>query len=277
MIKLENVSFSYGGAQALDNISLEIENGKIYAVIGRTGSGKSTLVKHFNGLLKPQRGRVLVDGRDISEKNTDMKAVRSKIGLVFQYPEQQLFAETVFDDIAFGPRNLRLGEQEVRKRVEEAAKSVSINEELLEKSPFSLSGGEKRRVAIAGVLAMGPKTLVLDEPSAGLDQAARRGLSALIIKIHHGDPENTIVFVSHSMEEAATADCIFVLSGGHLIAEGSPNEIFSQTEMLKDAGLSLPRSAELIAKLRSRGIPVGDAYTPKTAAAAIAECMKKRK
>lgn len=275
MLKLDNVSFSYGsGVPALENISLDIENGKIYAVIGRTGSGKSTLIRHFNGLLRPQRGRVLVDGEDISKKNTDMKAVRSRIGLVFQYPEQQLFAETVFDDIAFGPRNLGLDGEEIKKRVKEAAAAVSLSEELFKKSPFSLSGGEKRRAALAGVLAMKPQTLVLDEPSAGLDPGARRELSELIAKIHDEDPENTIVFVSHSMEEAASAEHIFVLGGGRLIAEGTPDEIFSQPELLRGTGLSLPRSAELIMKLQKRGIPVRSAYTPETAAEEIAEYLK---
>lgn len=275
MLKLDNVSFSYGsGVPALENISLDIENGKIYAVIGRTGSGKSTLIRHFNGLLRPQRGRVLVDGEDISKKNTDMKAVRSRIGLVFQYPEQQLFAETVFDDIAFGPRNLGLDGEEIKKRVKEAAAAVSLSEELFKKSPFSLSGGEKRRAALAGVLAMKPQTLVLDEPSAGLDPGARRELSELIAKIHDENPENTIVFVSHSMEEAASAKHIFVLGGGRLIAEGTPDEIFSQPELLRGTGLSLPRSAELIMKLQKRGILVRSAYTPETAAEEIAEYLK---
>ena len=275
MLKLDNVSFSYGsGVPALENISLDIENGKIYAVIGRTGSGKSTLIRHFNGLLRPQRGRVLVDGEDISKKNTDMKAVRSRIGLVFQYPEQQLFAETVFDDIAFGPRNLGLDDEEIEKRVKEAAAAVSLSEELFKKSPFSLSGGEKRRAALAGVLAMKPQTLVLDEPSAGLDPGARRELSELIAKIHDENPENTIVFVSHSMEEAASAEHIFVLGGGRLIAEGTPDEIFSQPELLRGTGLSLPRSAELIMKLQKRGIPVRSAYTPEAAAVEIAEYLK---
>lgn len=278
MLKLDGVSFSYGsGVPALDDISIDIENGKIYAVIGRTGSGKSTLIRHFNGLLRPQRGRVLVDGENISKKNTDMKAVRSRIGLVFQYPEQQLFAETVFDDIAFGPRNLGLDDGEIEKRVKEAAAAVSLSEELFGKSPFSLSGGEKRRTALAGVLAMKPQTLVLDEPSAGLDQGARRELSKLIAKIHDENPENTIVFVSHSMEEAASAEHIFVLGGGRLIAEGTPDEIFLQPELLRDAGLSLPRSAELIMKLQKRGIPVRSAYTPETAASEIAKSLEKER
>lgn len=278
MLKLDKVSFSYGsGVPALDDISIDIENGKMYAVIGRTGSGKSTLIRHFNGLLRPQRGRVLVDGENISKKNTDMKAVRSRIGLVFQYPEQQLFAETVFDDIAFGPRNLGLDDGEIEKRVKEAAAAVSLSEELFGKSPFSLSGGEKRRTALAGVLAMKPQTLVLDEPSAGLDQGARRELSKLIAKIHDENPENTIVFVSHSMEEAASAEHIFVLGGGRLIAEGTPDEIFLQPELLRDAGLSLPRSAELIMKLQKRGIPVRSAYTPETAASEIAKSLEKER
>ncbi len=278
MLKLDGVSFSYGsGVPALDDISIDIENGKMYAVIGRTGSGKSTLIRHFNGLLRPQRGRVLVDGENISKKNTDMKAVRSRIGLVFQYPEQQLFAETVFDDIAFGPRNLGLDGGEIEKRVKEAAAAVSLSEELFGKSPFSLSGGEKRRTALAGVLAMKPQTLVLDEPSAGLDPGARRELSKLIAKIHDENPENTIVFVSHSMEEAASAEHIFVLGGGRLIAEGTPDEIFLQPELLRDAGLSLPRSAELIMKLQKRGIPVRSAYTPETAASEIAKSLEKER
>lgn len=274
MLKVENISFSYGAAKVLENVSLTIENGKIYAIIGHTGSGKSTLVRHLNGLLRPQSGRVLLDGQEFDK--SQMKAVRKRVGLVFQYPEQQLFAETVFDDIAFGPRNLGWEEERIRESVDAAAEAVSLSKDFYEKSPFNLSGGEKRRVALAGVLAMQPEILVLDEPSAGLDPGARREMNELLLQIHRDHPENSIVFVSHSMEETAlTAEHIFVLDRGKLLTEGTPDEVFARDELLYHAGLGLPQAAELILELRRRGFLLNSAYTIPQAAKEIADNLLK--
>ena len=247
MITLKNVSFSYDGVHnILNNISMTLENGKIYALIGHTGSGKSTLIRHLNGLLKPQCGEITANYR--------------QVGLVFQYPEHQLFAETVFDDIAFAPKNLGLDDEEIKKRVHESAKAVSLPESLFSKSPFSLSGGEKRKAAIAGVLAMSPQTLVLDEPSAGLDPYSRHELFQMIKKLHNHD--TTIVIASHSMEEVAlTADEIFVIDNGKIILHGTPHEVFSHPETLYEAGLALPQTSELMLELKHRGIDLGTVYT----------------
>lgn len=274
MIQLENVGFSYGGGQILNNISMTLEGGKIYALIGRTGSGKSTLIRHLNGLLLPQSGRVLVDGEDT--KKADMRHIRRKVGIVFQYPEQQLFAESVYEDIAFGPKNLGLDDDEIHKRVEKAMREVSLSSELCERSPFSLSGGEKRRAALAGVLAMEPQTLVLDEPSAGLDPGSARELYSILHRIHSEQIGSTIFFVSHSMSEAAMlADVIFVLDGGEIVLSGSADEVFSQTDALKSAGLGLPQSAELMLELRSRGFKTEAAFSPEAAAREILQLIQK--
>lgn len=263
MISLKNVSFGYNSDSIiLNNISLNIEHGKIYSIIGRTGSGKSTLMRHFNGLLKPTSGQVLVDGEDINAKGVNLKQVRSKIGLVFQFPEQQLFAETVFDDIAFGAQNLGLPKEEVFERVYDAAKAVSLSDDMLKKSPFALSGGEKRRAAIAGVLAMKPQTLVLDEPSAGLDGAARKDLYSLINSFRAQSPDNSVVFVSHSMDEvAALADYIYVLAHGEIVLEGTPEKVFENKNLLDDLGVGLPFISELAHKLKEHSIDIGNVYT----------------
>ena len=263
MISLKNVSFGYNSDSIiLNNISLNIEHGKIYSIIGRTGSGKSTLMRHFNGLLKPTSGQVLVDGEDINAKGVNLKQVRSKIGLVFQFPEQQLFAETVFDDIAFGAQNLGLPKEEVFERVYDAAKAVSLSDDMLKKSPFALSGGEKRRAAIAGVLAMNPQTLVLDEPSAGLDGAARKDLYSLINSFRAQSPDNSVVFVSHSMDEvAALADYIYVLAHGEIVLEGTPEKVFENKNLLDDLGVGLPFISELAHKLKEHSIDIGNVYT----------------
>lgn len=271
MTELNGVSFSYGGEMVLKDISIKIEDGMTYAVIGRTGSGKSTLMRHLNGLLRPVRGSVAVDGRPIPKKGAGLAAVRAHTGLVFQYPEHQLFAETVFDDIAFGPRNLGLGEEEVKKRVFEAAEAAGLPEGLFGRSPFGLSGGEQRRAAIAGVLAMRPRLLVLDEPAAGLDNDGKSALRGIIRRVRAADPKNSVVFVSHSMEDAAEADRIFVLGNGRVAAEGSPEEIFGSEEIIKKAGLTPPRCAELGFELKKRGIDIGGALTPEDAARAAAK------
>lgn len=259
MIILDKVNFSYGtGAKTLNNISAKFENGKTYAVIGQSGSGKSTLLKLLNGLLKPQSGTVTVNGTKIT-KRTDMKAICAQVGIVFQYPEHQLFAETVFDDIAFGPRNLGFGEDEVKRLVKSAMNAVSLSEELCESSPFKLSGGEKRRAAIAGVLAMNPQTLVLDEPSAGLDLTAAADLYKFLKSFGR---ERTIIIASHSMEEAAElADEILVLSNGEIILSGTPSDIFLNAEKIQSAGLALPQTTELMMNLRRCGFEIKPSYT----------------
>ncbi len=259
MIILNNVNFSYSaGAKTLNNISVKFENGKTYAVIGQSGSGKSTLLKHLNGLLKPQSGTVTVNGTKITSK-TDMKAICAQVGIVFQYPEHQLFAETVFDDIAFGPRNLGFGEDEVKGLVKSAMNAVSLSETLCGRSPFKLSGGEKRRAAIAGVLAMNPQTLVLDEPSAGLDPTAAADLYKFLKSF---GSERTIIIASHSMEEAAElADEIIVLSNGRIILSGTPSDIFSNAEKIQKAGLALPQTTELMMNLRHCGFDIKPSYT----------------
>lgn len=263
MISLKNVSFGYSSNNViLKNINLNIEHGKIYAIIGRTGSGKSTLMRHFNGLLKPTSGQILVDGEDINSKGVNLKQIRSKIGLVFQFPEQQLFAETVFDDIAFGAQNLGLSKEEVFERVYDAAKAVSLSDDMLKKSPFALSGGEKRRAAIAGVLAMKPQTLVLDEPSAGLDGAARKDLYSLIKSFRALSPDNSVVFVSHSMDEAAAlSDYIYALDHGEIVLEGTPENVFENKNLLDNLGVGLPFVSELAYKLKEHGIDIGNVYT----------------
>ena len=259
MIILDKVNFSYGtGAKTLNNISAKFENGKTYAVIGQSGSGKSTLLKLLNGLLKPQSGTVTVNGTKIT-KRTDMKAICAQVGIVFQYPEHQLFAETVFDDIAFGPRNLGFGEDEVKRLVKSAMNAVSLSEELCESSPFKLSGGEKRRAAIAGMLAMNPQTLVLDEPSAGLDLTAAADLYKFLKSF---GSERTIIIASHSMEEAAElADEILVLSNGEIILSGTPSDIFLNAEKIQSAGLALPQTTELMMNLRRCGFDIKLSYT----------------
>lgn len=277
MIEVKNLSCVYreglsGGHTALFNINLTVRDGETAAIIGHTGSGKSTLIQHFNGLIKPQSGQVLLDGTDI-EKLGRIEICR-KVGLVFQYPEQQLFEETVYEDIAFGPKNLGLGETEINERVTAAAAAVGLETEKLKKSPFELSGGEKRRAAVAGVLAMEPKTLVLDEPMAGLDPRGRRGMLDMIKSMRKSDM--TVVFVSHSMEDVAeAADRVIVLNEGRIDMDGSVFEVFSQGKRLEEIGLDIPQIMKLTEKLRSRGFSLpGDIYTAREAAAAIKKLLR---
>ena len=250
-IEVDNMSHDYsvGGPyekKALADITMYIPKGKIIGIIGHTGSGKSTLVQHFNGLLKPSKGTVKVDGTDITDKKTSMKEIRSKVGVVFQYPEHQLFEETVKEDIAFGPKNLGLPKEEIERRVIEAAESVGISEKKYEKSPFDLSGGQKRRVAIAGVLAMEPDVLILDEPTAGLDPKGRRDILALIKKMHK-EKGITIIIVSHGMEDIAnTVDLLYVLNEGKIAMHGTPMEVYSRYDELEKIGLSAPQVTKLI-------------------------------
>lgn len=240
---------------ALDKVSLTIEDGEFVGLIGHTGSGKSTLVQHLNGLLKPTSGKILVDGLDLGTKETDMREVRRRVGLVFQYPEYQLFEETVRKDIAFGPGNLGISGDELEERVRAAADQVGLEEALLDKSPFELSGGQKRRVAIAGVLAMQPKVLVLDEPTAGLDPRGREELIALMKKLNEGGV--TLIMVSHSMNDVARlCGKVLVMNHGRLALSGSPGEVFAHGEELKEMGLGLPDGARLAELLREKGWPI---------------------
>lgn len=253
-ITVDNVCYDYyvGGPyqkRALDGVTMYIPKGKIIGIIGHTGSGKSTLIQHFNGLLKPTSGTVTVDGVNICDKKTDMRKIRAEVGVVFQYPEHQLFEETVEADIAFGPKNLGLSEDEVKNRVIEAAKSVGLSEKLYKKSPFELSGGQKRRTAIAGVLAMHPKVLVLDEPTAGLDPKGREDILGLI-KEMHAKSDMTIIVVSHGMEDIAnTVDLLYVLSEGKLVMHGTPLEVYSQYDKLEKISLCAPQVTPLVHKL----------------------------
>jgi len=261
---------------AIKDIDLTIEDGETVAIIGHTGSGKSTLVQHLNGLLKPTAGSVKVDGVDINQKGVDLRTIRWKVGLVFQYPEHQLFEETVWDDVAFGPRNMGLADEEVRSRVERALAAVDVDMALAERSPFELSGGEKRRVAIAGVLAMEPSVLVLDEPTAGLDPRGRQDMLRRIQRLQK-ERQLTVVFVSHNMAEVATlADRLIVMERGVIVMEGPPQAIFAQGEQLEAIGLGVPEMTALMGKLRAKGWHVPDsALTVEEAEAAIMAVLRR--
>ncbi len=275
-IAVEGVSYVYMAGspyetKALDNVNLTIDDGEFVALIGHTGSGKSTLVQHLNGLLSPTSGRVLVDGQDLAQKGTDRRAVRFRVGIVFQYPENQLFEETVEKDIAFGPKNLGLAQEEISRRVKDAMRRVALSyDELSQRSVFELSGGQMRRVAIAGVLAMEPKVLVLDEPCAGLDPHGREEILGLIRRLH-GESGTTIVMVSHSMDDVANlAERVIVMDHGTVAMDGTPREIFSQGDRLREMGLDVPQAVELAEALRARGIPVPQGtYLPGEVAQAI--------
>lgn len=271
MIEVKNLSFTYNGKDfALSNINLTIRDGETVAVIGRTGSGKSTLMEHFNGLLKPTKGQVLLDGEDI--QSLDRREICKRVGLVFQYPENQLFEETVYRDIAFGPKNLGINETEISERVNAAAELVGLDRESLLKSPFELSGGEMRRAAIAGVLAMKPKTLILDEPMAGLDP---RGRSDVLKIIKNVRGRATVIFVTHSMEDAAAAERVIVMRDGKIDTDAVTDEVFSGTERLEAAGLDVPRITKVMNKLKERGYDLGNGiYTASEAAKAIKKFLK---
>ncbi|MBA1336374.1 MAG: Energy-coupling factor transporter ATP-binding protein EcfA [Firmicutes bacterium] len=242
---------------ALEGINLEIEEGSFIGIIGHTGSGKSTLIQHLNGLLKPQKGTIEVDGEDIWEKGYKRSKVRQKVGLVFQYPEHQIFEETVYKDIAFGPRNIGMAEEDVMEQVKWAMKMVALDfDELKDISPFDLSGGQRRRIAIAGVLAMDPKYLVLDEPTAGLDPRGRREILAHIYSMYR-DRGITIILVSHNMDEVARlADKIIVMEKGSISLSGTPEEVFREGGRLREKGLALPAITSLMTRLKENGWPV---------------------
>ena len=261
-IVIEHLNYVYmqGGpyeTKALDDVSLTIHDGEFVGLIGHTGSGKSTLVQHLNGLILPTSGKITVDGMDLADKNTDKRAIRRRVGLVFQYPENQLFEETVAKDIAFGPKNLGLDEAEIDRRVRTAMRRVALDyDKLSQRSVFELSGGQMRRVAIAGVLAMEPQTLVLDEPCAGLDPKGREEILGLISDLHR-ESGATIVMVSHSMDDvAALAERVIVMNHGKVAMDGTPREIFSRGEELRAIGLDVPQAVELAQKLREKGFDV---------------------
>lgn len=261
-IVIEHLNYVYmqGGpyeTKALNDVSLTINDGEFIGLIGHTGSGKSTLVQHLNGLIMPSSGRVLVDGLDLADKNTDRRAIRRRVGLVFQYPENQLFEETVAKDIAFGPKNLGLDEAEIDRRVRTAMRRVALDyDQIAERSVFELSGGQMRRVAIAGVLAMEPQTLVLDEPCAGLDPRGREEILGLISDLHR-ESGATIVMVSHSMDDvAALAERVIVMNHGSVVMDGTPREVFAKGEELRAIGLDVPQAVELAQKLREKGFDI---------------------
>ena len=261
-IVIEHLNYVYmqGGpyeTKALDDVSLTIRDGEFIGLIGHTGSGKSTLVQHLNGLILPTSGKITVDGMDLADKNTDKRAIRRRVGLVFQYPENQLFEETVAKDIAFGPKNLGLDEAEIDRRVRTAMRRVALDyDKLSQRSVFELSGGQMRRVAIAGVLAMEPQTLVLDEPCAGLDPRGREEILGLISDLHR-ESGATIVMVSHSMDDvAALAERVIVMNHGKVAMDGAPREVFSRGEELRAIGLDVPQAVELAQKLREKGFDV---------------------
>ena len=267
ILTVENLIHTYGEGtpfcrSAVDGISLEIYQGEFLGIMGHTGSGKSTLIQHLNGLLKPTAGKIYFHGRDIWADPKKIRDIRFKVGLVFQYPEYQLFEETVRKDIAFGPKNMGLSQEEVDRRVEEAAAFAGLGAELLDKSPFELSGGQKRRVAIAGVIAMEPEVLVLDEPSAGLDPAGRDELLGNI-RHYHTSTGSTVVLVSHSMDEIAeNVDRIIVLSDAGVAMSGTPREVFSRGAELEAVGLTVPQVTRVAMELRRRGVNVDSAvYT----------------
>ena len=275
IIRVENLTHTYGAGtpfcrSAVQDMSLDIYRGEFLGIIGHTGSGKSTLIQHLNGLLKPTTGRILLGGKDIWADPKKIRDVRFRVGLVFQYPEYQLFEETVYRDIAFGPTNMGLSKEEIDRRVRESARFAGLSEELLEKSPFALSGGQKRRVAIAGVIAMEPEVLVLDEPMAGLDPAGCREILANIAE-YHRSTGSTVVLVTHDMDVAAeNAERLIVMRRGKIALDGVPEEIFTHAAELREMGLGIPGAAALAEELRARGAAVPQGiYTPHDLAAAL--------
>lgn len=281
VLEIKNLTHKYSVGTpfervALDNISFSVNKGEMLAIIGHTGSGKSTLIEHFNALLKPYDGKILLDGQDINESKEISHAVRFRVGLCFQYPEYQLFESTVYKDIAFGPTNMGLSKEEIDRRVKRAAYFVGLREDMMKKSPFDLSGGEKRRVAIAGVMAMEPEILVMDEPAAGLDPGGRRKILKLI-ENYKKETGSTVIIVSHSMEDvAAIADRILVLNQGKVAMLGSVDEVFSKEESLVNMGLNVPQITKIVTELIEKGININPStYTYKQAAAEILKYLGK--
>ena len=267
ILQIKHLTHTYGEGtpfcrNAVEDVSFDVREGEFLGVIGHTGSGKSTLIQHLNGLLKPTSGEILLRGKSIWAEPKKIRNIRFKVGLVFQYPEYQLFEETVYKDIAFGPTNMGKTGAELDRCVREAARLVGITDDQLQRSPFELSGGQKRRVALAGVMAMEPEVLVLDEPTAGLDPAGRENLMANI-RDYHNNKNRTIILVSHSMDEIAqNVDRILVLKNAHVLMDGTPREIFARAEELLSAGLDVPQVTHLAMALRKRGLPIDPAvYT----------------
>lgn len=267
IMRVEDLTHTYGEntpfcRSAVQNVNMEIMRGEFLGIIGHTGSGKSTLIQHLNGLLKPTGGRILLEGRDIWAEPKQIRDVRFRVGLVFQYPEYQLFEETVYKDVAFGPKNMGLDEKEIDRRVRSAIAFSGLGEDLLDKSPFDLSGGQKRRVAIAGVIAMEPDVLILDEPSAGLDPAGRRSMLENIRR-YHREKGTTVVMVSHSMDEVAeNVDRIVVLANAGMVMSGTPHEVFSRAQELIDVGLNVPQVTQVAMALVKQGVGIDPAvYT----------------
>lgn len=263
---LDHVNYTYDTStsmshDALRDINLNIKDGEFIGLIGHTGSGKSTLVQTMNGLLKPTGGNIYYDGADINDSDYDRRALRGKVGLVFQYPEHQLFEETVFKDVCFGPKNLGLTEKEINLRSFDALEKVHLEHEYFYQSPFDLSGGQKRRVAIAGVLAMKPKVLILDEPTAGLDPKGRDEILGLISKIHE-ETNMTVILVSHSMEDVANyVDRIIVMNKGEVFMDGTPKEVFTHPDELEKIGLAVPEVTYIVRELKERGLNVDTTVT----------------
>ena len=266
ILQVENLNYIYSIGtpfqhQALDNVNFSVERGEFIGIIGHTGSGKSTLMQQLNGLLKPTSGKILLDGQDIWSDKKLTRQARFRVGLVFQYPEYQLFEETVYKDISFGPKNMGLKADEIDRRVREAAAGVGLREDQLEVSPFDLSGGQKRRVAIAGVLAMEPEVLILDEPTAGLDPAGREEILSLI-ENYRRTHNATIMMVSHSMDDVARlTDRLLVMNGSHLAMDGTPAEVFQRAEELVEMGLSIPQVTRVFLNLKKMGLAVEPVYT----------------
>lgn len=274
ILEIKNLNYIYSAGtpfehKALENINFSVSRGEFIGIIGHTGSGKSTLMQQLNGLLKPTSGEVLLDGVNIWSDKKLTRQARFRVGLVFQYPEYQLFEETVYKDIAFGPKNMGLDPQEIDRRVREAAELVGLTEKQLQVSPFDLSGGQKRRVAIAGVIAMEPEVLILDEPTAGLDPIGR---SEILGNIEHyrKNKNATIMMVSHSMEDVARlTDRLLVLNGSHLAMDGSPAEVFVHAEELMQMGLNIPQVTQIFLELKKQGLQVENVYTIEQAVAAL--------
>lgn len=281
IIKTENLTYTYSQGTpfektAVDNVQLEIEGGELIGIIGHTGSGKSTLIQHFNGLIRPTSGKIYIDGQDIWDKSVKIRNIRFKVGLVFQYPEYQIFEETVYKDISFGPKNMGLTEEETDKRVRETAKMLEIPEDMLERSPFELSGGQKRRVAIAGVMAMEPKVLILDEPTAGLDPKGRDKVLELIAR-YQREKNTTVLLVSHSMEDVARfASKILVMNKGKLFCYDDTAAVFRRSAEIAEMGLAVPQITRVFDRLRTMGYDLPrDIYTVEQAKAAVLKYMGK--
>lgn len=274
ILEIKNLNYIYSAGtpfehKALDNISFRVHRGEFIGIIGHTGSGKSTLMQQLNGLLKPTSGTVLLDGQDIWSDKKLTRQARFRVGLVFQYPEYQLFEETVYKDIAFGPKNMGLPAEEIDRRVREAAGFVGLTQAQLDASPFDLSGGQKRRVAIAGVIAMEPEVLILDEPTAGLDPIGRAGILGNI-EAYRKAKNATVMMVSHSMEDVARlTDRLLVLNGSKLAMDGTPAEVFTHAEELVNMGLSIPQVTQVFLQLRKLGLDVENVYTLDQAVAAL--------